>query len=250
MTKFLIILGFFLCAQAFAQANGKVDLSLRTKPLQYNGVGTIAYDGLIWGQGEKTNPMYGFYRVGAKLGGSPTAAAFLQVAPVAPVVFEIQKSTTYRFIKTSAVNCDTFECLHKVDRTDYSLRIGGAYEKFILLTRFTLRDIETEKGTKPVFLELEAFNVTPDHDYRYFESSVTAGYKLDDIKTAGILYVGGEITGSRNRFTAGYGFYSHRFEQFSVTGALGYYDNSYDKFRGVSGVVILSKSFGETLSLF
>jgi hypothetical protein len=240
---------------AFAELNAKIDLSLRTKPLQYNGVLTGAYDGRLWGEVDRTKGMYGFYRVGAKLGGSPTAAAFVQVAPIAPVVFEVQKGTTYRFVKTKATDCDTYECLHRIDRTDYSLRLGGAYKEFILMSRFTWRDIQTEDGTKPVFLEFEAFHVAPGHYYRYFENMTMAGYKLDDLSSAGLLYIGGELTGSPSRFYSGYGYYNRKMEWGTLTAALGYYDNAgpaavQDKLRGVSALVLLSRSFGETLALF
>lgn len=249
MTKILLLLSAMFCFQSLAQVNGKIDLSLRTKPLQYNGVGTVAYDGVLWGDVDKANPKYGFYRVGAKLGGSPTAAAFVQVAPIAPVVFEVQKGTTYRFIKTSATDCDTYECLHKVDRTDYSIRLGGAVKKFVLLMKFMLREIDAEEGNRPVYLELESFHVTPGY-HHYFESTITLGYKLDDTTTTGIIYNGGELSGGSQHFYSGYGFYSRKCGDYGVTGALGYYDNAYDKFRGVSGLIIVSRAFGDTLALF
>ena len=256
MHVILIIIASLFSFQTFAEFNGKIDFSLRTKPLQYNAGVTGAYDGLLWGEVNRTNGLYGFYRVGAKLGGSPTAAAFIQIAPVAPVVFEIQKGTTYRFVKTSGTDCDTYECLHRVDRTDYSMRLGGAYKKFVLMSKFMLREIETEEGTKPIFLELEAFHVRPGHYYRYFENLTMAGYKMDDFSSAGLLYIGGELTGSRARFYSGYGYYNRRMEWATLTAALGYTDNSVapaaiqDKFRGLSAIVLLSRTFGETLSLF
>ena len=124
MRLILILIAVLFSFPTFAELNAKIDLSLRTKPLQYNGGLTGAYDGRLWGEVDRTKGLYGFYRVGARLGGSPTAAAFVQVAPIAPVIFEIQKGTTYRFIKTSATDCDTYECLHRIDRTDYSMRLG------------------------------------------------------------------------------------------------------------------------------
>lgn len=252
---FGILISLF-SVQTFAQLNGKIDLSLRTKPLQYNGVLTGAYDGHLWGEVDKTKGMYGFYRVGAKLGGSPTAALFLQFAPIAPVVFEIQKSSTYRFVKTGTTDCDKYECLKKIDRADYSVRIGGAFKNFMLMSKFTIRDIETEEGTKPVYLEWEAFHVSPGHYYRAFENLTMLGYKIDDIQSAGLMYIGGELTNTSAHFYSGYGYYNRKLEWATLTAALGYYENSqapadvHSKFQGVSALVLLSRTFGDTLSLF
>lgn len=254
--RIIIILISLFSVQTFAQYNGRIDLSLRTKPLSFNGVLTGAYDGLLWGSVDKTTGMFGFYRVGVKAGGNPTAAAFLQIAPIAPVVFEIQKGTTYRFLKTGTTDCDLYECLKKIDRTDYSLKIGGALKNFVLMSKFTLRDIETQNGTKPVYLEWEAFHVTPGKYYRYFENVSMLGYKLDDIQTAGIMYIGGELTNTAAHFYSGYGYYSRKMEWANLTAGLGYYDNGaapaavHSKFQGISALVLLSRNFGETLSLF
>lgn len=244
------------CAPTFAQLNGRIDLSLRTKPLSYNGVLTGAYDGLLWGTVDKTKGMYGFYRAGIRAGGNPTAALFLQVAPVAPVVFEIQKGSTYRFIKTGATDCDRYECLKKIDRTDYSLRLGGAFKNFVFMSKFMIRELETEDGTKPLFLEHETFHVTPGHYYRYFENISMLGYKIDDLQTAGIMYMGGELTNTSAHFYSGYGYYSRKLEWANLTAALGYFENSAapadvrGKFQGASALILLSRNFGDTLSLF
>jgi hypothetical protein len=82
-----------------------------------------------------------------------------------------------------------------------------------------------------------------------------AGYKLDDLSSAGLLYIGGELTGSPSRFYSGYGYYNRKMEWGMLTAALGYYDNAgpaavQDKLRGVSALVLFSRSFGETLALF
>lgn len=252
LASIFAVLSFLFSFQAGAAVNGRVDAAMRTKPLSYNIVGTVAYDGLIWGAGEKTDPMYGFYKIGGKVGGAPTAAAFLQVAPVAPLVFEVQRGTTYRF-SNHATDCDVYECYKKVDRTDYSVKAGAAAGKFVFSGRATWREIDTDESTKNVtYLELEAFHVTPGY-HTFFEYNATVGYKLDDVFTIGAFYNAGTISSGNDReFKAGYAFYSARLNNnYSVTGAVGHFDiDDLDRFKGFSALLMVNRSFGDSLSLF
>jgi hypothetical protein len=79
---------------------------------------------------------------------------------------------------------------------------------------------------------------------------VTLGYKLSDMQTVGLIYNGGEVTDNYQHFYSGYGFYSQKCGEYNFIGALGYYDQAYDKFRGVSALAIVSRTFGDTLALF
>lgn len=77
----------------------KVDFNMRTQPFGTNIVGTAQYDQHLWGEVDKARSLYGYARAGVKAGGSPTAAGFIQVAPIAPLIFEVSKSKTYRFLE-------------------------------------------------------------------------------------------------------------------------------------------------------
>ncbi len=236
---------------AGASVHGRVDGALRMRPTSYNAVGLLAYDGLLWGEGDKTKPTaYGFYRVGAKAGGSPTAAALVQIAPVAPLVFEVQKGTALRFFKLSATDCDQYECHKNIERTDYSVRLGAAYKKFIFSLKGTWREIKTANSTKSVYLELESFHVNPGY-YTYFEANTAVGYKLDELRTTGLIYIGGVISDGDRDFKSIYGFYSQKHGDYSFTGAAGYYDaQDLRKYTGLSLLALVGWSFGENLSLW
>lgn len=246
----ILVLSLLTSFQAAAGVNGRVDAVMRSKPIGYNLLGTVAYDGLIWGSGEKNDPMYGFYKIGGKVGGIPTAAAFLQVAPIAPLVFEVQRGTTYRFINHTT-DCDIYECYKKVDRTDYSVKLGAGFGKFVFSGRATWREIDTEESTKSaVYLELENFHVAPGY-HTFFDYNATVGYKLDDVHTVGGFYNAGTISSGDREFKAGYGFYSVKAGDYSVTGAVGHYDiDDLDRFKGFSAILMVSRAWGDSLSLW
>jgi hypothetical protein len=253
MIQFLIsalfVLLTLITGKAEAAVGATLDLGGRNRPQGTNLVGTLHWDELLWGQADPQRPFYGFYRFGARVGGSPTAAAFLEIAPIAPVVFEIQQSRTLRFFNSSVLNCETFECQGAVDRTDYSLKFAGAYENFILFGAVLWREVRTEQTTKPVFIELENFGVSPGF-HRFFENTLTLGYQLADKQTIGVLENSGVISEGNRKFHSEYLFYQTRCHDLAVTGALGYYVSPETQVTGLSAFFALRKEWGERFSLW
>src|SRR5690606_19610844 len=121
--------------------------------------------------------------------------------PMSPIIFEVQIGTTQRFLDIKSFNCDTFECRGRVDRTDYTLRLIGAYKNFIALGSAMWREIRTEdkNNNKAVALELEYFSITPGF-HRFFETSLLMGYQLENKHIIGLSLTDGVISEGDRRY--------------------------------------------------
>lgn len=232
-----------------ADFNYKIDFQTRTKPQGTNLLATAQYDHMLWGQLDKTSPMYGYMRAGAKIGGSPTIAGFLQVAPIAPLIFEVSKGTTKRFMDSKEFNCSTYECKKSVDRTDYSARLVFGYKNFFGTTAINFRDIETDTSTKLSALELEYFTIASGSKHRMVTKSLVLGQKYSENLIFGLSYENSQIKKSLKRYEASVGFV--RFNYYDINWMLGasHFSSNETNISGNGAIIGISKSFGDTLSL-
>ncbi len=236
-----------LVSMAKADVHYSLDLGARSKPSTASLDGTVAYDQMLWGTKSQEKPMYGYMRVGARLGGNPTNGAFVQVAPIAPLVFEVQKGYTHRFIKTASFDCSVVECYGRIERTDYIIRLLAGYQHFIFLGNAMWREIQTGNENKPVVLEAEMFSVQPGF-HRFFESTVTVGFKLNEDDIVGVMVGAGEISENNRRFSSAYGVYKTKWNGFGIAAGLGKYSSDQADQDGSSAIFSMSYKFGERLS--
>lgn len=246
---FLIAASLFTVSSALAEMNYSIDGRFRSKPSAFNAWGTVGYDGLLWGEYNREKPMYGYYRVGGRFGGSPNYAAFVQVAPIAPLVFEVQKGNTHRFMSINTIDCDLVECKGKVERTDYIVRLGAAYKDFVFGGGAMWRELKTEDSTKAIGLELEMFTVSPGF-HRYFETNFVAGYKLANGHMVGATVINGVVSEGERKMSAAYGIYRLPWNDFTITGGLGSYKSDQPDQDGTSAILTFGRTWGERLSLF
>lgn len=238
-----------ISASAMAEVNYSLTYQGRSYPTANNLVGTISYDGMLWGKFSKEDPSYGYFRIGEKAGGAPSYAAYLQVAPIAPIVFEIQRSYTHRFTKISILDCDAVKCDGRVTRTDYSIRAAAALKNFIFLGNATWREIETPEANTAVGLEFELFTVSPG-THQYFETVLLAGYQLPENHIVGLLAINGELKNQNRKSSSAYVVYRFPWREYAVsTGAGNYTSNENDK-SDFSAILSVSRNWGESLSLF
>ncbi len=248
--KVILVLSFIvLSTRVFADFNYKVDFQTRTKPAGTNLVATAQYDHMLWGQLDKANPMYGYMRAGARVGGSPTVAGFVQVAPIAPLIFEVSKGTTKRFMDSKEFNCTTYECKKSVDRTEYSARLVFGYKNFFGTTALSYRDIETDSNTKLTALELEYFTIASGAKHQMITKSFVLGQKYSEDLTFGLSYENSQIKKSLKRYEASVGFVRYKYYDINWTLGASHFSSNEANISGNGAVIGISKSFGETLSL-
>ncbi len=245
----ILILGLFQVSQSYAETNYSLSLVGRSKPATINPTGTIAYDGMLWGEFSKDHPMYGYYRVGAKAGGNPNYGAFFQIAPIAPLVFEVSKGITNRFLKISTLDCDAVDCKGKVDRTDYAIRAAGAKGNFVLLVSANWREIRTDEASQLVGLESEFFTVTPGF-HRFFETSTLLGYKSSENDIVGLLFNNGTISEGSRKNSSVYGIYRSKWDDYNWTVGAGNFKSDMPDQDGLSLIFSISRNWGDRLSLF
>lgn len=259
LLKFRLIgLGLLLvCKTAFSQVHYKLNAQYRSTPGAKNILGTVAYDGLIWGIADKQNPLYGYYKLGLVAGGAPTVGAFVELAPIAPLVFKFQKSSTYRFLKSSIFDCDQVYCYGTVDRSDASVNLGFGYQRIVGVVSYLSRDIRTPMSSNSVVLELENFTATPGTQ-NYKEVTLFTGYKIDEAKLLGFHYSAGEISEGHRQVNTLYGIYQWKWhwdhqqedQELDLTFGVGSYQTDQDYVSGNGVLFAIGKKFGESLSLF
>lgn len=225
------------------------DARARSAPTIGNVQATANYDQMLWGEKTPDNPLYSYLRVGARGGGSPTYAGFLQIAPIAPVIFEVQKGITHRFLKISGFNCSEIECKGKMDRTDYSVRLLAAVKDFVIMAHFMWREIRTETIATIVGLEYEFFEVTPGF-HRFMESTWTLGYKLSSGNMVGVVSTQGEISEGNRRSQSIHAIYRFPYQDFSLVAGIGNYKSDQNDLNQMSAIFSATYQWGERLSLY
>lgn len=111
------------------------------------------------------------------------------------------------------------------------------------------REIQTPDSAIAVGLEQEYFVVTSGF-HRYFETSITAGYRLPENKFVGVLINNGLLSEGNRRNSSTYVIYRTQCEEFGVVVGLGNFKFDAAGQDGFSAIVSLSKSWGTNLSLF
>ncbi len=249
MNKFWILLPLIICRLSFAQMNYDLKAGYRSTPAGNNIAATAQYDSLLWGAADKEKPWYGYYSVGFTLGGAPTAAAFVQVAPIAPLIFELQKSATYRFSNSAVFDCDRIYCFGVSDRTEASATILGGYGNIVGFITTLWKNIRLPDSSNPVLSELEYFAATPGEHF-YNETTAALAYRLDEEKSAGIVYSSGRFSEGDRKTNSAYGVFRWKWQELDLTGGLGQYNSDQPGIGGTSFIFAIGKKFGECLSLF
>lgn len=246
----MLAIGVLSASTSFADVHYSLNLVGRTKPATANPTGTVAYDGMLWGEYNKEKPLYGFYRVGARAGGNPSYGAFVQISPIAPLVFEVAKGTTNRFLKINTLDCDQVECKGKVDRTDYIIRAAAAKGNWVFLGSALWRDIKTEDSPKTIGLEAEFFVVPAGTTTKYTETSFTLGHKLGEDKLVGVMVTNGSLPDYSLKNSSAYAIYRDRWTDYNWAVGAGSFRSDMPDQDGFSAIFSISRTWGDRLSLF
>lgn len=214
-----------------------------------NVSGVVAYDDLLWGKVSKEAPLYGYYRLGGVAGGSPTLGAFIEVAPIAPLVFRYQKSITYRFLKSSSFDCATTYCFGAFDRSDFSVQLAAGYGRVIGLATYLWRTLNAPESSNPVVAEHELFTVSSG-EHTFSEAGLTVGYLLRDSSVVGLTYTSGIISEGNRHSNSVYGIYHWKWKGFDLTAGAGRYDTEQHDVSASGVLFVIGKKFGDSLSLF
>jgi hypothetical protein len=233
---------------ANAEWNQSIGAGYRSVPQGQNIQGTVAYDKLLWGEVNKERPLYGYLRAGIRAGGAPTAAVFLQVAPVAPLIFEVQRGATYRYTPSQIFDCKNIFCYGVTERTDVSVKIAFGYGSFVGYASYLWRGITLPESSNPVLAEIELVTASMGN-HGFNEYSVAAGIKMAD-DFAGLIYSHGVFSENKKRSESAYAVYSRKFSEFDLSLGAGTYNTDESDVSGSGVILTFSKRFGESLSLF
>jgi hypothetical protein len=249
LTIFFVLSVF--AKMALAETHLTLDGRARTRPQSVNLVGSLGYDRLLWGdpQREAKDPLFGFVSVGARFGGSPTLSGYVQLSPISPVILEVERGMTQRFSRTVNFPCESVECKGRIDRTDVTLKLAGAYQNLVFLGSYLQREVTTMASSQDVMLELEDLVVSPG-THRFTEASGFAGVHLNEQTTVGIAYAAGTLNASPRAYESLYGIYRRRWQDCVLTVGAGNYKSDYETLRGFSAIASLAKTWGQGLSLF
>jgi hypothetical protein len=251
---FFIVMNIVIFIQPLttsAQTHFTLDGRARTKPQSVNLVGSLAYDHLLWGDRTRDakDPMFGFVSVGTRFGGSPTISGYVQIAPISPVILEVERSMTQRFGRSVNFPCDSIECKGRIDRTDVTLKLAGAYHDFVFLGSFLRRELTTMNSDNEVMIELEDLIVSPG-THRLSEASGFVGMNLSEQNTIGVAYAAGIMADSPRGYESTYLVYRIRKDDLVITVGAGNYKSDYATLNGFSAIASVARTWGESLSLF
>lgn len=214
-----------------------------------NVTGIVAYDDLLWGKASKETPLYGYYRLGAVAGGSPTLGAFIEIAPIAPLVFKYQKSMTYRFLKSSSFDCATTYCFGTFERSDFSVHLAAGYGRIIGVASYLWRNMDAPESSNPVAAEQELFTLTSgEHSYK--EAGLTVGYLMRDSSVFGLTFTSATVSEGSRHSSSIYGIYHWKWNGFDLTAGAGRYETEQPDVSASGVLFVIGKKFGDSLSLF
>lgn len=247
--KLLCFFALLIPTISFAQINYNLKSQYRSTPSALNILGTFSYDKLLWGNVDKQKPLYGYYKLGTVLGGSPTAGIFVELAPLAPLVFKYQRSATYRFTKSAVFDCAEVYCFGVLQRNDLSMTLVGGYENFVGVSSYLWRDINAPSSSNLVVSEQELFTTTPGNHF-YNEFTLTLGYLLLEERVLGVFYTAADFSDGNRRSNSVYGIYHWKWNQLDLTIGAGRYETDQPYVSGNGILFVIGKTFGESLSLF
>lgn len=214
-----------------------------------NIAGVVAYDDILWGKVSRETPLYGYYRLGALAGGSPTLGAFIEVAPIAPLVFRYQKSITYRFLKSSSFDCENYYCFGAFDRSDFSVQLAAGYGRVVGAVSYLWRNLNAPESSNPVIAEHELFTVSSG-EHLYNEAGITVGYLMRDSSVVGLTHMSAVISEGNRHSSSIYGIYHWKWKGYDLTAGAGRYDTEQPDVSAVGVLFVIGKKFGDSLSLF
>lgn len=246
--KINLFLLFFLSV-AKSEIHYSAKFELRTDPRAMNVTATVASDHLLRGQQSKEKPFYSYGRLGLVAGGSPTLGAFIDYAPIAPLIFSVQKSFTHRFQDSSRFDCENYQCKKNVDRTDYSVRGIVAYGKFFFTQNYIWREMKTDADMRPVYLEQEHAVVTSGF-HRFTEATSILGFEISKEQIIGVLYTADWLSEGRFRSHTASVFFRQKWGDFSLTFGLNEYKYEQFDIQGPAGFLTVNFNQGQKLSLF
>lgn len=240
---------FLISFVAQAELQQKYSISYRTTPAGLNPMASLSYDSLLWGDGNKQNPLFGFYKFGIQLAGAPTANVFVELAPIAPLVFSVNKSLSYRFLNSSVFDCNRFYCFGSIDRTDYLIKAAAKFNNIAFVGSYMWRELSTPDSSKPIMLELENFSVL-NGNHKYNEFVFFTGYQRPTDDMLGVLYINGKLPDLSLASNSVYAVYHWKHNELSYTVGLGNYSTDQANVGGTSMIFSIGKTIGESLSLF
>lgn len=247
MSFFIAI--FFLALTTHAEFHYEIEGALRTDPRAMNMTAVVAYDHLLRGEFSKENPFYSYARAGLIAGGSPSAGVFLEYAPIAPLIFSVQKNVTHRFQNASRFDCETYQCKKNIDRTDYAVRGVVGLHKFFFSQSYLWRELRTESDSLPFYLEQE-HGVVPEGYHRFAKATSILGYQISDEQIAGILYLATWLSEGHFYSHTASAFFRQQCGGFSLTFGVSQYNHEQFDIRGPAGFITLNFDQGKKLSLF
>ncbi len=162
MAVFIVILGSSLVSIAEAETShpllttdAKAGLYGRTYPVGVQAVGTVGLDYLLWGNSAQWK--YGYLRGAFNLATSAVVNRVgfeLQAFPISILGLSAGYDWGWRNFTPKYLDCNTFDCLGRVDRFYTKLSAVGAYHGWILSLNARYENLHSFESAKPFFDEV------------------------------------------------------------------------------------------------
>lgn len=241
--------------------NAQLDLSFRTQGRTYPGIGAEAiiesgYNYLLWGEGKRSNPLYGLIRPSIFTSTSIVINSYGAEIGFYPISFlGIEKgfrNIQSDFQKFNFYNCEEVRCNGNLQRnyTTYKLALG--YKNFLATSRIQISDNQySHAGSRGKAVGEFRFAIlaNPEEDSYYF-SQYALAWKATELKgIIGIAQEKAKFQDSGMQYQSTFLLYSTRIEKETWLMGLGNFQSDHVE-KGVVFYLRWNYQFLPTMKLF
>lgn len=183
--KYLLIVFLFISTNLFAQ----FDLNLGASGRSYPSIGgdlsaSLGYNFVLWGEGNKSNPLYGLIRPAIDLSSSAVINSYTTKIEFFPISFfgivAGKESTISNYKKFTYYDCDNVRCEGNIDRDFLTFKLALAYGPLVAMGSISnvknTYSFDSQNPNTPVAEFRYATVVNPKEEEQY-RSNYLIGFK-------------------------------------------------------------------------
>jgi hypothetical protein len=239
-------------AQA-AMIEHQAGASVRNYPLGFSIHAQSAYSDLLWGEKNKENFFYGFYKISLRANTSfKTAGANLKLElyPISFLGLQVGLQPSYRAFDFSGINCSTLQCQGTMHRSFIDIKGILGTKKYYLgyAIGYTFSSTKLEIGKTGFYDEGVSLSGNDSSDrVRGFE--IWPGVAWTETQRTGVLFHSAKFHKSETSSQSVYGYYSYTQESHRFMMGAGVYQSTLQS-QKPSVFVSYTYTSGESPNLF
>lgn len=235
MKKIIALMALLSSINCFAQLDYKVFSLYRTFPSAFSVVGQIGYSIPFY---KNSDVVFGYVRPSLELqtsGVVNTAIAKLDFNPISFVNLYVGTAHSNRnYEKFDDIDCETYVCTSKINRTLYGARVALAYADFYYIAALKYYDTSLEGSFTANYVETLGTLLHSSKNSMYTETQHVLGYTVNDKLEFGYLGFFNKVKSSDMTSQMHLLFGRKKFweDKWEATVGAGIFKTSYEATRG------------------